>query len=218
MRAREIAGRTCFLSAEAPAEFLLIQAVDARDGSGTDAQAERIARLSGADFRMAAFAVDDWNDGLSPWPAPPVFGDKGFGGGGEATLAFLLDRLLPQVAGPEERLILGGYSLAGLFALWAATRTDRFEAVAAASPSVWYPGWTAYLMAHPVRARRVRLSLGEREPRARNPVMARVGECALATQEILSDYLDSTFEWNPGNHFTDPGPRTARAFARAMGD
>lgn len=216
MKERILAGKTCYLSAEAPAGYLLIQAVDPRDGSDLDGQIGEIARLTGADFRLCAFVVDDWNADLSPWSAPPVFGRQPFAGNAPATLRFLTEDLLPELAGPGERLILGGYSLAGLFALWAVTRTDSFEAVAAASPSVWFPGWLDYLRENPVRAGRVRLSLGDRESRARNPAMARVGEAIQATQEILSGYLDSDFTWNPGNHFAEPDLRTARAFARAM--
>ena len=53
------------------------------------------------------------------------------------------------------KVVLGGYSLAGLFALWAATRTDTMYGVAAASPSVWFPGWPGYEAAHPIQTQRV---------------------------------------------------------------
>ena len=46
--------------------------------------------------------------------------------------------------------IIGGYSLGGLFALWAARNTDAFTAVAAASPSLWINGWGEYAAAHPI--------------------------------------------------------------------
>ena len=61
------------------------------------------------------------------------------------TLRFLTEQVIPtleqQYPLPENvKIILGGYSLAGLFALWASTQTDLFYGVAAASPSVWFPG------------------------------------------------------------------------------
>ena len=40
---------------------------------------------------------------------------------------------------------IGGYSLAGLFSLWAAYQTDVFSGFAAASPSVWFPGFIEYM-------------------------------------------------------------------------
>ena len=44
--------------------------------------------------------------------------------------------------------VIGGYSLGGLFSLWAAAQTDSFRAVAAASPSVWIRNWQAFSEQH----------------------------------------------------------------------
>ena len=49
---------------------------------------------------------------------------------------------------PGRRRFLCGYSLAGLFALWAVYQTDFFAGTAAVSPSVWYPGWLGYAEEH----------------------------------------------------------------------
>ena len=58
------------------------------------------------------------------------------------------------------------------------------------------------------------LSLGDREERTRNPVMARVGEAIRETEDILkSAGKDCVLEWNKGNHFKEPDVRTAKAFA-----
>ncbi len=56
---------------------------------------------------------------------------------------------------------LGGYSLAGLFALWAATQTTRCMARRLRRPC--FPSWLEYEAAHPIQTRRVYLSLGDRE-------------------------------------------------------
>lgn len=45
---------------------------------------------------------------------------------------------------PHKTYYLGGYSLAGLFSLWAAYQTNLFAGIAAASPSVWFPGFLDY--------------------------------------------------------------------------
>ena len=195
---------------------LLLQPVDGRDA----ALLERQARIMGegrASFALAAFSVADWNRELSPWEAPPVFGKEPFGGGGAETLTFMTEALLPRLReepglGKELPLCLGGYSLAGLFALWAATKTEMFRGVAAASPSVWFPGWLDYAREHPVGAKRVYLSLGDREERAKNAVMARVGDCIREQYALLQGECCVTLEWNPGGHFQDPEGRTARAF------
>ncbi|MBQ3934884.1 MAG: esterase, partial [Clostridia bacterium] len=153
--------------------------------------------------------VPDWDGDLSPWTAPPVFGKEPFGGNAKETLEKIL-RICPE----GNICVLGGYSLAGLFALWAATETDRFSGVAAASPSMWFPGFTDHLRNHPVKTRAVCLSLGDREEKAKNPVMATVGDRIREGYGILKEQVGAvTLEWNEGNHFREPDVRTAKAFA-----
>lgn len=119
-------------------------------------------------------------------------------------------------AGPK-RIFLGGYSLAALFALWAGYQTDRFDGIAAASPSMWFPGLPEYMRSHPMQADAVYLSLGDKEEKTRNPVMAQVGSAIRAGYECLKDAgIDCVLEWNPGNHFRDADLRTAKAFAWLM--
>ena len=121
--------------------LILIQMVDSHSIKMMDSEVELIRNLSGRDdFRLVACQVDDWNRDLSPWEAPPVFGKEGFGGKAEKTLQDLKESVLSR-CGQADRKYIGGYSLAGLFALWAAYREDSFEGVAAASPSVWFPGF-----------------------------------------------------------------------------
>ena len=116
-----------------------------------------------------------------------------------------------QVVGPAVEVILGGYSLAALFALWASYESRRFSGIAAASPSVWFPGWLDYAKARKPRAERIYLSLGDAEPRTRNRVMATVGDCIQEMDALLAGH-PHTLEWNPGNHFKDADLRTAKAF------
>ena len=212
----ELDGRAVTFYADDAPQILFIQPVDAHDAELLDAEIEAM-RDCALPFALAAFAVQDWDRDLSLWTAPPVFGKVPFGGMAEETLAFVLDRLLPGLRtrlGADTKLCLGGYSLAGLFALWAATRTDAFSGVATASPSVWFPGWLDYVKANPIRAQSVYLSLGDREERAKNPVMATVGDCIREQYALLQSAHDVTLEWNPGNHFQDSEKRTARAFCR----
>ena len=114
----------------------------------------------------------------------------------------------------EKTYYIGGYSLAGLFALWAAYQTDTFTGVAAASPSMWFPGFTEYMADNAIKCDAVYLSLGDKEAKARNPVMATVADKMSEAQEILkSKDVNITFEWNSGNHFKESDLRTAKAFA-----
>ena len=188
-------GRTVRLFGDETPEILFLQPAD--DGETLPPES---MRECGVPFVHAAFEVKDWNRDLSPWEAPPVFGKNAFGGGAADTLAFLTERLLPELR---------------LFALWAASRTELFDAVAAASPSVWFPGWLDYCRENPIHAKNVYLSLGDREERTKNPVMARVGDCIRETEALLRPDHAVTLEWNPGGHFQDPAGRTAKAFCRA---
>ena len=162
---------------------------------------------------MVAVKVDSWNQDLSPWRAPAVFGNEDFGEGASTLLAQILELCKDE----SKTYYLGGYSLAGLFALWASCRTDRFAGIAAASPSVWFPGFLSYVKEYGIASPAVYLSLGDREERTKNQVMAAVGDCIRELYGWLQEQeIDSMLEWNSGNHFKEPGIRTAKAFAWVM--
>lgn len=58
------------------------------------------------------------------------------------------------------------------------------------------------------------MSLGKKEEKNRNKIMAAVGENINRQFEKLSENcVDCILEWNEGNHFTEPEIRTARGFA-----
>ena len=209
-------GREISLYTAPAPEILFLQPVDDHDAEMLDRELNAM-KSCGRPFALAAFTVRDWNRELSPWEAPPVFGKSPFGGGAGETLRFILDRLLPKLRTWLDlrewtELCLGGYSLGGLFALWAGTETALFSGVAAASPSVWFPGWIDFVKTHPIRAMKVYLSLGDREERTKNPVMARVGDCIREQARLLEPDHSVRLEWNPGNHFQDAELRTAKAF------
>ena len=219
---RMIGGRACCLYGDAQASDVLIQAVDAHDLEALDQEIGHLNALAaGRPFLLAAFRISDWNRELSPWEAPAVFGREAFGAGAKDTLAYVRDALLPALArddpaGGRKRYHLGGYSLAGLFALWAAYQTGLFQGIAAVSPSVWFPQWTRFIEEHTIQSPYVYLSLGDREERTRNRVMAEVGGKIRKQHEALcreEAVRACTLEWNPGNHFADSGIRTAKGFA-----
>ncbi len=86
--------------------------------------------------------------------------------------------------------------------------------MAAASPSVWFPGFIEYVKKNEIHAGKVYLSLGDREEMTGNPVMSKVGD---NIREIYGRYTEKgvncCLEWNKGNHFKEPDLRTAKAFA-----
>ena len=130
------------------ADIVLIQSVDDHDLEGIENEVSVIAESCGRDFFLIACQVEDWNKDLSPWKAPAVFGKEDFGDGAEETLR----KILALCSDEGKTYYIGGYSLAGLFALWAAFQTDRFSGVAAASPSVWFPGFLDYMKKQKIQA------------------------------------------------------------------
>ena len=216
--------RPCCIYGTDCAEYLLLQMTDEHELQNMDSEVEAIAQGSAHSFLFAAVPVKSWNDELSPWEAPAMWGKDSFGGNAADTLRFLTEQVIPtlkqQFALPENvRIILGGYSLAGLFALWASTQTALFSGVAAASPSVWFPGWMEFEQQHPIQAQRIYLSLGDREERTRNATMAAVGDNIRALhRELAGRGKDCTLEWNNGGHFKDADLRTAKAFGWVMED
>ena len=207
-----LAGKRCLRFGDEEAGVHLIQPVDSHDWELLDRERESLSGLAPQQhFSLTALLVEDWNRELSPWEAPPVFGTHGFGAGAGETLAWIEEALLPSCGnGP---VFLGGYSLAGLFALWSAYQTERFAGIAAVSPSVWFPGWEKYAQERRCLSPRVYLSLGDREERTRNALMATVGERIRAEYARLSQTTDCALEWNQDNHFRDPELRMARGFA-----
>lgn len=196
--------------------LLVIQAMDARGLERLEDEVRTLQEMGGALPLWAAFAVEDWNDALSPWPAPPVFGGHGFGGHAEETLAYIQNTLIPECftahhLAEQTKIMLCGYSLAGLFALWAGSQSERFSAVAGVSPSVWFPGYGDYEQAHPIRAEHVYLSLGDREEQTKNRAMAAVGnEIRALYARLQTRKTDCVLEWNAGNHFREPERRVAK--------
>lgn len=196
------------------ASKVLVQPVDGHDLEVIENEIAMIKEKTGEDFLLVAFQVDSWNSDLSPWKAPAVFGNEDFGEGAEDTLAEILDYCKDE----SKSYYIGGYSLAGLFALWAVYQTDLFKGVAAVSPSMWFPGFDDYMKEQEIKCKNVYLSLGNKEEKARNPVMATVGDRIRGAQALLNEKkVNCTLEWNEGNHFRDPDLRSAKGFAWILG-
>ena len=85
----QIQNRTCRIYGTASAEYLLLQMVDEHDLAGMERETEAIRRQTAHTFLLVAVQVENWNDDLSPWPAPLVWGKQGFGGRARDTLAWL---------------------------------------------------------------------------------------------------------------------------------
>ena len=205
-----------FLYGNKTADILIIQPVDERELESIPKEVEEIKKLAGeGEFALLAVKVNEWNMDLSPWKAPAVFGNEDFGDGAEETLKYINE--LAEGEYKDRIIILGGYSLAGLFALWTGTKSGNYSGIVAASPSVWFPGFTEYLKEYDMKAGAVYLSLGNKESKTRNAVLATTDECIVKTREILMRQgVKCILEWNEGNHFKDPEKRMAKGFVWAL--
>lgn len=171
--------------------------------------------------RLVGFESQQWNDAYSPWVSDTLFtGQEPFGGQGEQTLQWLKEAAVPaaekyfSIRGERYRRAVAGYSLAGLFALWAFYTSGNFTGCASCSGSLWYQGWLEFITRYKApEESSVYLSLGRREEHTRNTVMAAVGECTRQTLQHLqkdSSVKCCELEWHPGGHFQDTSWRSAR--------
>ena len=170
------------------------------------------AASAGLRSRVVSVPVEDWGDALTPWPAPALHPDeKDFGGQADETLASLAETL-NGAPGPHA---ICGYSLGGLFALYAFAREPQLAACACLSGSVWYEGWVEWLRANApdCAGRSAYFSVGRKEKRAGLP-FRHVEEDLAACAEILRAHgcrVDVAL--GPGNHMQHVTERLAAGLA-----
>ena len=210
-----------FPAAAAGAPLVIVNGMEGEGQSLYDAARS----ASGSDFTLAAISGIRWDDELTPWPTSGVFRGRSFTGRADAYLDLLVDSILPQIVGsmprPPACTALAGYSLAGLFALYAACRCGAFARLASASGSLWYPGFYEYFCENrwARRPERVYLSVGDREAHARNAAMRTVEDNTRSMARLCrEDGIWTRFELNPGGHFDDPRGRLAKAIAWLVAD
>ena len=216
-----IGGRKCRLFGACDPGCILVQPSARHENATLETEAQEIAALSGVPFVLSTIELEDWMVDLLPWADGNVSRDPEAGKHGQQTLEYVLSALVPELQqryGPLP-MILGGYSLGGLFALWASMQTDTFCSIAAASPSVWIHNWMPFARKHVPMADWVYLSLGDQEEHVKNQAIARVGDNLRAQYELLAEQLGPehcTLNWEKGGHFSDNEGRLARAFAWCM--
>lgn len=169
------------------------------------------------DYTLVAIGGLDWNHDMAPWGIPPISKDDiACTAGADEYLRLMIEEIMPKaeslVQGEVSWRGISGYSLAGLFALYAICQTGIFSRVACMSASFWFPGFKEYVFSHPIKgsAGHLYFSLGDMESHTENRYLKPV---QANTEEIESFYrqkgLDTTFVLNPGDHYDNPVKRTA---------
>lgn len=165
---------------------------------------ERTREKTEVPFTLVSFETEDWMGDYSPWKA------EGFGGNGPVTLEAVRELLRGYEDIPKA---ICGYSLAGLFALWAFYETGLFTGAVSCSGSLWFEGFPEYLKSHTAPENSfVYLSLGGREENTSHPVMKTIGDRTRETNKLLlsdPNILDTTLVMNRGGHFGDAAGRLA---------
>ena len=117
------------------------------DGSEVYAQ---IQKGNCPDFTLVTVSGLNWEAELSPWAAGNLFKySEMFTGGADTYLPFLTQQVLPQAEAGLNGILwrgLAGYSLAGLFTVYALYKTDLFSRAASMSGSLWYPGFKDFAL------------------------------------------------------------------------
>ncbi len=160
----------------------------------------------------------DWNHDMTPWCIPPITKhSEPITGGADDYLSLLVDSIVPKAESMLGEITwrgITGYSLAGLFSIYALYRTDAFSAAASVSGSMWFPGFVDFVRSHEMRKLPDKLyfSLGDRERKTRNEVLASVEKNTRTISEYFKNKgINTVFRLNPGNHFADAALRTAKA-------
>ena len=166
----------------------------------------------------------EWQKDMCPWDSPALINtEKDFIGGADEYLSLLEKEIIPksvEILGEEPSYYaLAGYSLAGLFALYAGYRSSLFSRIASVSGSLWYPDFVSFAKEKKMlsKAERLYLSLGTEEAKTKHAFLSTIER---KTRELVEHYQSSghcvNFELNPGNHFCEVEQRIEKAIRWIM--
>ena len=177
-------------------------------------------------FIILTISNFSWNDDLSPYYQEDVFKNKyssDFKGKGDIFLNKIVNDILPKV---REYLFLkhniklsnigiGGYSLAGLFALYSLYQVDIFSFALINSASLWFNNFIKYIKANKIskNVSNIYISLGNKEHLTKNSTLSKIKDLTLEVVNYLSS-LDAPkikicYKENEGNHFKNNDLRVA---------
>lgn len=149
-------------------------------GNG-DSVVEELRRLDSPDCNLLVVGDLKWDHDMTPWFCPPLSPeDTPCTGGADEYLELLLNEIIPEarehIKGEPAYLGIAGYSLAGLFAVYAMYRTDAFDRIASMSGSLWFPDFKEYCMAHEIKRKpdKLYISLGDKECKTKQPLLKTV--------------------------------------------
>lgn len=219
MKLVEISGKTVrIFPAEAENAPLVVLNTVEDEGESVYSAAKKITNV---EFSLAAVSGIRWEAEMSPWSCPPIYkGGEPCTGEADAYIDTLTTEILPEVLRQlsikPSYSALAGYSLAGLFAVYALYRTYAFSRAASASGSFWFPDFLDFALKNKMAGNPecVYFSLGDKEAKVRNSMLCTVEDNTRMLNKMCNELgIRSIFELNPGNHFKDEVPRMAKGIA-----
>ena len=178
--------------------------------------------IDSKEYILVSISNLDWNNDMSPWFAPKLNkNDVDCLGKADEYLELLLNKIIPSIEKYIKNNLkisiqyygIAGYSLAGLFAVYSGYKTDMFSKIASASGSFWFPNFVEFVKENniSVNVDKIYFSLGNKESKVRNQVLSKVEENTIELEKIYhSKKIQTIYEENEGNHFTDATLRMAK--------
>ena len=162
-------------------------------------------------------------DDYTPWPLQASENmPMDFGGKAAEHLSFFETHVIPfceseyGFTSSAEKRVIGGYSLGGLFSLYAAVNTDLFGTVLSCSSSLWYPDFLDFLKEHPFKSAHPKLymSVGDQEGTTATNLTATQTSNTIALKDFYEPKFlagDFKFTLEEGNHGNNISGRAWRA-------
>lgn len=211
-----ISGKSIILyKAKQPNQPLVVLNMFEDDSTGVVAELQKMGDF---DINLLVISKLEWNAELSPWEIPSISKyESPFTGGAPQYLEWLLNEALPKakslIEGTATKIYIAGYSMAGLFALYALYACDAFDRAACMSSSFWYPDFKEYVATHEMKRAPEKLyfSLGDKEAKTKHAILKTVQENTDAiVNNLKARKIDVTYEMNEGNHFKNIDRRVAK--------
>ena len=174
------------------------------------------------DFILVTISNLDWNNDMTPWFAPKLNkNDTDCLGNAADYIKLLTNKIIPRIEGyiinnlklKIEYFAIAGYSLGGLFAVYTAYKTNLFTRIASASGSFWFPKFVDFVKTNNISSniRKIYFSLGNKESKVRNKLLATVEANTLELNKIYANQgIETIYEVNEGNHFKEAVLRMAK--------
>lgn len=182
---------------------------------------KNLQKLNCQDFILAIISNLNWNDDMTPWETPNLNKkEPNFKGQADSYLNELINTIIPQVTAHLDNLnikikeyIIAGYSLAGLFAIYCAYKTDIFSKIVSVSGSLWYPKFINFVKESSISKNitKIYLSLGNQESKTKNEILKTTQKNTKTLAKIYNNKnINTIYEENEGNHFQDAPLRIAK--------